>query len=184
MRIGKPVRLFSCWIRFAARAFLDRGLCKSGEFALPGRASDGAHPIVQRLPYDMARSGQARIHPRHMRHFSYGQVGRPCFITMALAGQVRSQRPQPTHASLTAKLLQDATRSSSTWRIRPSTLLAFLHVPIAVSLVPPAFSPFTLWYRKIAVPLEAISSFASGIERYLPMLCTRARAHAAAVRKR
>ena len=150
----------------------------------PGALPTVRTPIVQCLPYDMARSGQARIHPRHMRHFSYGQVGRPRFITMALAGQVRSQRPQPTHASLTAKLLQDTTRSSSTWRIRPSTLLAFLHVPIAVSLVPPAFSPFTLWYRKIAVPLEAISSFASGIERYLPMLCTRARAHAAAVRKR
>lgn len=95
-------------------------------------------------------------------------------MTMEFAGQVRSQRPQPTHASLTAKLLQDTTRSSSTWRIRPSTLLAFLHVPIAVSLVPPAFSPFTLWYRKTAAPLEAIFSSARGIERYLPMLCMRA----------
>ena len=102
-------------------------------------------PLAQRLPYDMARSGQARMQPRHMRHFSFGQVGRPFFMTMAFAGQVRSQRPQPTHASLTVKLLQDNTRSSSTWRIRPSVLLAFLHVPIAASLVPPAFSLFTSW---------------------------------------
>lgn len=150
----------------------------------PGALPTVRNLIVQRLPYDMARSGQARMQARHIRHFSFGQVGWQFLITMALAGQVRSQRPQPTHASLTAKLLQDITRSSSTWRIRPSTLLAFLHVPIAVSLVPPAFSPFTLWYRKIAVPLEAIFSSARGIERYLPMLCMRAQAHAAAVRKR
>ena len=121
---------------------------------------------------------------RHMGQFSLGQVGWPFSMTMALAGQVRSQRPQPTHASLTVKLLQDNTRSRSTRRIRPSVLLAFLHVPIAVSLVPPAFSPFTLWYRKTAVPLEAISSSARGIERYLPMLCMRAQAHATSVRKR